>query len=275
VLVVGSSLITKAQNLDTAYAKWELIGESLDGATSVYTTQFDMVYVVESAGNSIKTFSKDGKKLDSLGNQGFGDYQFDQPIDIDATNGLKIYVSDYNNRRIQLYDKRLQYLTSITPRDGSGFLSYAPTQLAVNNMLELFFYNEADNSIVKYNFQGELDMSFSARLEDIGLPPVDLDTFDDQLLIADQQNGVIHTLAGNGQYLKFWGVSGQIKALSVSASHIWVATKGFVHRFDKRGLREKRITIGRDIQPVDVAVGEKNIFLLTQKQLYKTTRNFK
>ncbi|HBX67068.1 MAG TPA: hypothetical protein DEG32_13255, partial [Balneolaceae bacterium] len=67
---------------------------------------------------------------------------------VDATNGLKVFVTDYNNRRVQVFDKRGQYLSSIAGKDTFGNTRrYNPTQVSVNGLGEVFFVDESENYI--------------------------------------------------------------------------------------------------------------------------------
>lgn len=259
-----------AKSRDTLSVHWEKIASDLQNPVSIDISGLETMFVVEQGNNRFLMFDLKGNRMDSTGNQGFGDYQFDSPRDIDSGNGLKIYVSDYNNRRIQIYDRRLQYLTSIKPREGQRFFDfYKPTQLAVTNRSELFFYDEANRTIIKYNFQGELDLTFSSRLEQIGLPPVDLDTIDDRLLVADAEQGVMHELSSNGQYTKFWGRFKNLKGVDVTRKWILVLTAQYVHQFNLRGLNEKIFSLGPVENTIDIAAYNQSIFILTDNNIWK------
>ena len=273
VVILGCSgffLSISAQNQDSVASSWHVIADHLQNASSIDVSGLETIFVVEPDNNRFLTFDLEGNRIDSVGNRGFGDYQFDQPVDIDAGNGLKIYVSDYNNRRIQIYDRRLQFLTSVKPRDNQRFFDfYKPTQVAVTNRSELYFYDQANKSIIKYNFQGELDLSFSARLEQIGLPPIDMDTLDDRLLVADTKQGVVHELSSNGQYLKFWGRFEELKAIDVTRKWIWVLTADRVHQFSLRGLPKKAIALDSITNARDIAAYKNSIYVLTENKMWK------
>jgi len=268
--LIGLLYVHKIVAQDTVAVQWKQLDTGLSGAKSIEITPFSTLYIVEERKNRLLKLDISGTRIDSLGTMGFGDYQFANPVDVDATNGLKIYVSDYNNRRIQIYDRRLQYLTTIKPRDDQNFFNfYKPTQLAVNSMLELHFYDEANRTIIKYNFQGELDFTYSPRLEDIALPPVDLETIDNQLLVADQKQGVVHRLAENGRYINFWGKLGNIKGISARKSRIWVLSDDLLRSFNNRGLDEKKYWLKPVKSAVDITVSDKYLFLITPESLWR------
>ena len=174
-----------------------VIYSGLDNATSIYATS-SFIFVVESGKNRILKLDHEGKLIETLGGLGTGDYQFDTPIDIDATNGLKIYVSDYRNNRIQIFDRRFQYLSTIKGENpfGTG-RRIKPTQLVVNEFGELFFYDEASKSIHKHDENGNHVGSFEVRggfevgkitLRDDNLVLIDLKSLNTQFM---SQNGVL------------------------------------------------------------------------------------
>jgi hypothetical protein len=50
--------------------------------------------------------------LREAGGFGFDKQQFDRPVDVWAGNGLDVFVVDYNNQRLERYDKDLNYISS-------------------------------------------------------------------------------------------------------------------------------------------------------------------
>lgn len=244
----------------------------LHDARSLYVTGIPNLYIAETGRHRILKLALTGERLDSLGNQGMGTYQFDHPVDIDATNGLKIYVSDYNNGRIQVFDRRLQLLSSITPPAGNNdFYTYRPTSLVVNNMRELFFYDDGSERIVKYNSNGAFDSSFPLQPNHISTAIVDLGSFNDQLLVLDARKGVVHFLSDNGQYIKFIGGFKDVKGITTDPSSIWIITSSQIDQLNGQGTRLQSYQLPENIEPADIAVYQNQVFVLTGKNLYKGT----
>lgn len=244
----------------------------LQDAHSLYVTSIPNLYIVETGRHRILKVALNGQRLDSLGNQGMGSYQFDHPVDIDATNGLKIYVSDYNNGRIQVFDRRFQLLSSITPPAGNNdFYTYRPSSLVVNNMRELFFYDEGSERIVKYNSNGEFDSSFPIQPNKISTTIADLGSFNDQLLVPDAREGVVHFLSNNGQYIKFIGGFNDIKieGITTDPASIWILTDSQIFQLNGQGARQHSYKLPEYIEPADLAVYQNQIFVLSGEVLYK------
>ncbi|RNC79669.1 MAG: hypothetical protein ED557_14200 [Balneola sp.] len=170
----------------------EVIYSGLDNPTSIYATQ-DHLFVVESGKHRILKLDHNGKLLETLGGLGSGDYQFDTPIDIDATNGLKIYISDYRNNRVQIFDRRFQYLSTI--RAPQGQRSFRPTQLIVNDFGELFVYDESSKSIHRYDENGNFIDSYKVPS---GLEVGKIGLREDQLALIDWKNNKVQFMSQNG-----------------------------------------------------------------------------
>lgn len=173
----------------------QVIYSGLQNASSIYATT-NHLFVVESGKNRILKLDHNGKLIETLGGLGTGDYQFDTPIDIDATNGLKIYISDYRNGRIQVFDRRFQFLTTITGQTAFGDrLRIKPTQLVVNNFGELFYYDEASKSISKHDENGNFVGSFELPS---GFEVGNIKLYNDQLELIDRKNGKAQLMSQNG-----------------------------------------------------------------------------
>ncbi|MGB9591123.1 MAG: hypothetical protein ACPL1K_01245, partial [Candidatus Kryptoniota bacterium] len=65
------------------------------------------IYIADTGNNLLKRYNLKGEETGEVGGYGWGNFQFDQPYDVCATNGVEIYVADYNNDRIQRFDRTL------------------------------------------------------------------------------------------------------------------------------------------------------------------------
>ncbi|MEX0844027.1 MAG: NHL repeat-containing protein [Balneolaceae bacterium] len=247
-----------AQSLQKIYS-------GLDKATSISVTQ-NSIYIVEQGKNRLLKLDHQGKLLESIGGKGSGDYQFSKPVDVDATNGLKIFVTDYNNRRIQVFDRRGQYLSSISARRGFGNnRKYEPTYISVNNLGEVFFVDESANKIYRFDLDSNLLDEFRM--------PTEIKSVDDlivngqQILILDLKTQTIHELALNGSYQGFYPTEG-VKAFFVNDQDFW---KVFGNRAkgENQSKEIKNIHFEKDIEPVDMRVINGIMYILTNESLFR------
>lgn len=191
IMALSGNILAQAESSDS-----KLIVEGLQEATSIYATQ-NHLYVVESGKNRVLKMDHDGKLLETVGGLGTGNYQFDTPIDVDATNGLKIYISDSRNNRIQIYDRRFQYLSSITGKESFGQgIRIVPTQIVVNTFGELLAYDASSRSVLKFNENG----SFTYRFDlPSGIREVsEMRLNGEDLEITDHKAGVVQLITQNG-----------------------------------------------------------------------------
>lgn len=174
----------------------KVIYSGLENASSIYATQ-DHLFVVESGKHRILKLDHTGKLLETVGGIGTGNYQFDTPIDIDATNGMKIYVSDYRNNRILLYDRRFQHLSTIKGEATFERRTIRPTQLVVNNFGELFYADEASNSILKHDENGNLEGRFPIPT---AFNVDEMRFYQDQIELIDQGRSEVLLMRQNGLF---------------------------------------------------------------------------
>ena len=246
----------------------------LNDARSIYASSAGNLFIAETGNNRVLKVSAEGVRLDSLGRLGAADYQFDQPLDVDATNELKIYVSDYNNRRIQVFDRRFQYLSTVElPRRLQREYNYSPTRLSVNHLGQLFFYDEESRHIYKYDANGRYEQRFDTRGEDRIFAPSALVSTGDVLFIADSRRNLIHRMNANGAYLGFIATASRPEGLSVFDNRIYSIAGQELLAYNSRGqLIDSQPFMGiRGVR--GLAVFRNQLFLLTTDKVYMAIIN--
>jgi len=247
-----------------------------------------LLYVVDTGNNHIQIFDRRGRFLKSVGGFGFGEDQFDHPMDIWARTLINIYVSDFNNRRVQRYNRTMHFISSLTSQE-----SFAPefqfaevSGCAVDSQNDLFVLDGGDTKIIKFNRNSRPERSFGGidsgkgQLEE----PVQLDILQDRFLLASDKSRkaiVLFDLFGNFVRLL---TAPQFRApagLTVDGQgQIFVADpeagKVFVIRRDFGKITSVRFRLTQPLKrPVDLAffstpVGDKNVcrfYLIDANQL--------
>lgn len=242
-------------------AKLNVLYSDLDKPTSIYATQ-QHLFVVESGKHRILKLDHSGELLETLGGLGNGDYQFDTPVDIDATNGLKIYVSDYRNNRIQVFDRRFQFLSSI--RRDQSLRSSRPTQIAVNKFGELFYYDESSKSIISINEQG-------SQLDEFPLPDgiqnvLDVQLMSRNLYILDLEQEMYHELSDNGLQLRSYPLDEAVQFFKDKNGEEWLFESSLV-RNPKNSDNPTYYTEELEIR--DVVKFEDVFFVLAKNSIIK------
>lgn len=230
----------------------------LQNPVSLYTTP-NFVFVVEQGRHRILKLDHEGALIETFGNRGSSNFQFDRPFDIDATNGLKIYISDSRNERIQVFDRRWQLLSSIERyAQGIRQKSIRPSWLGVNSLGELLFYEEKSGMMIKISDNGTL-------IDEIPLPQTvkeisGLKVIGNHIFILDRKEQVIHQLSDAGIYRSFYPAV-EVQAFDFYNNELWTASNGI--------LRSEDTVIPfdefRDIR--DIEIFENNFFILTEDKL--------
>jgi len=257
-----------AQGSDTLRLKPLVKG--LAQATSLYITPSGKLYITEATKNRILILDQNGQRLDSLGNLGSGNYQFDTPVDIDATNGLKVYVADYNNHRIQVFDRREQYLSTIRNDGhfGAGDV-YDPAKLCVNNRGQLYFFDDNSGYIIMYNARGQFDQVFNLLSNEIVNTPSDMIASDDRVYVSDPKGGVIDIISNTGQFLGFIEGTKKVGAIAINDRYLWACMPNYLKIFEKRGALIEKFVILPNIKPIGLSIHQDRIFVLTADRLYR------
>ncbi len=230
----------------------------LQNPVSLYATR-DFVFVVEQGRNRILQLDHTGTLIHTFGNRGSGDFQFDRPFDIDATNGLKIYISDRRNERIQVFDRRWQLLSSVEGySQGIRQQSVRPSWIGVNRLGELLFYDERSGMMIKMDENGTLidEIPLPVSVKEIsGFKVIGNDVF-----ILDRREKVIHLLSDAGIYRSFYPAE-SVMAFDFYNGTLWTALSDTIQRGDALFP----IDVSGEIR--DIEVSERNLFILTEDKL--------
>jgi hypothetical protein len=117
---------------------------------AIAVSQFGDIYLLESKGHEIYHLDNQGKVLARNGGYGWGEGQFDTPLDISLFSGLDLIVADYNNHRIVRFDRKLNYITSYPDPNSRYELSF-PRSVILTGYGEIFILEDEDDEIVRLN----------------------------------------------------------------------------------------------------------------------------
>jgi len=259
-VLIANSAFAQQPSVDTLYS-------GLKKATS-FTVGNDAIYIVEAGAHRVLKLGFDGKLIEKYGNRGSGNYQFDNPLDIATTNGLKLFVSDKGNNRIQVFDKRWQYLSSIKAKEQFQTASeITPTFLGVNKFGEVIFYNDGSGSLGKYNEDG-------AMLDQIPLPGdvkevSGLQVIDGSIFVLDKKSELVHKISENGFYESFYKAE-KGTAFYYLNENLFLSVNDVLYQHGRE--RVEKIKLDDGIKIKDLLVVEDEIYILTEKSLLKLRR---
>lgn len=120
------------------------------------------LYIADTGNNRILKCSPRGELLREAGGFGFDREQFDRPVGVWAGNGLDVFVVDYNNQRLERYDKDLNYIASYYSdelQDESLQFGY-PTAAGFSSNGEIFLADHEFNRVLRIDSFGKPKASF-------------------------------------------------------------------------------------------------------------------
>lgn len=120
----------------------------------IFVTSDLVAYVVDSKANLVRVYDSQGV----LRNE-FGDTELDFPIDIAINEPAgEVYVADYQNRRIAVFDLEGSWLRGINPppNDSAEPIFYRPSGLGIDGDGNLYVVDNALSCVVIMDSQGSL-----------------------------------------------------------------------------------------------------------------------
>jgi hypothetical protein len=120
------------------------------------------IYVLDRTGNTLVKYSPRGDSLRAVSGLGSGSLQFDTPVALSAQRGNDIFVADYNNHRIQRFDRTLDYVTTIQTRDDPDErrrFGY-PRDVTVTRQGDILIVDGENRRIIKFNAFGQVQGTF-------------------------------------------------------------------------------------------------------------------
>jgi hypothetical protein len=85
-------------------------GERLSLVNGVGVLGNGNIVVADGGNDKIRLFSPDGSPVNSVGGRGLGKYRFKEPVGVFVSPDERIFVADWHNHRVVIYDGNLAYL---------------------------------------------------------------------------------------------------------------------------------------------------------------------
>ncbi|MCH6558843.1 NHL repeat-containing protein [candidate division KSB1 bacterium] len=259
-----------------AFPEAPILGLSISRPQAIAIDPEGSVYILDTGNNRIVKFNNKGEYVFTLGGFGWETEQFDRPLDITAKTGLEFFVADFNNERIERYDKKLNYISSFYSEETfSTNLQFGfPSSVDVSAHGELFICDNENNRILKLNTLGEPVVSFGdfnwgdGQLEH----PAKVEVSPGNLIyVSDQSANQIVVFDYFGNFVSKFGkgVLNNPQGMTWSQNKLFVADSGNDRLvvFDKNhrliySWGDEGSKIGAFKNPVDVVVFDGRIYVL-------------
>lgn len=240
--------------------------KGLSDAVAIDISPAGDIFILESGRNRMLKITTDGTRLDSLGNRGSGDYQFDRPTGLDVTNGMKIYVADPSNRRILSFDRRNQFLGAITHGSDRN-LPFDPHKVRVNLRGDVVAWMPSEGTFVRFGKQGRVDIEIGP-VQRFGIGMIsDYLINNRHMFVLDGMAGQLHRFSVDGEYQQLMsGFTGAI-AMAHHGEQLLVLTPGYILVCSANGRIEFMFEIAVR-QYVGIRVWGGEAYLLTSAHLF-------
>jgi len=291
MLLVGAVHLAGAQPADTVITGATVLVR-FDAARALSVDPAGRLYVVDVGRDAVLQLGPDGTRLAILGGPGTEDGQFDEPADVDPTNGLLWVVADAGNSRLQRFSHTFLHLETLpvsrivrfTPgaqgrtvpvgaERGDGAADGRPIAVVVSSTSEIFAIDETQGLVLKWDASRRLERPIGGYNAGEGalVDPVALaadatslyvaDRGRDAVLVYDLFGGYIRTLAA--------GRAADVRALAVVRDQLWIVLPERLLVYQTRGrlLRVLDVRLGEPL--VDVAHHKDLTYLLTPTRLLR------
>jgi len=132
-------------------------------AAVAYDADGERLYVADSKGHHVLVFAPDGRQLQSFGNLGKADGQFNSPTHLAVTRDGNLLVTDALNFRVQAFDRSGRFLWKIgRVGDGSGDFA-APKGIAADREGHVLVVDALFDAVQIFKPDGTLLLGFGER----------------------------------------------------------------------------------------------------------------
>ncbi len=253
----------------------------LNGAKGLSVDLSGDLYIADTGNNRILKISPTGEVINAIGGFGWDAEQFYTPLDICAESGLDVFVADFDNQRLQRYDKDLNYIYSLySDENWEGQFQFAyPKSVAISRHGDLFLLDGENVRIIKFSSFGEPEIAFGDYAQGKGqlLDPVQLTiSSQDLLYVSDQAAKKVLVFDYFGNYVSEIGdgLLDSPQGIFFSDNKLFVADIGkkeiFVFKPDgELLLRWSKISNARGNfrQPEDVVAFGNKIYVLDSDEI--------
>ncbi len=237
-------------------------------------------YITDSGNNRIVKVDSSGRIILTKGKYGWENGKFDLPIDIDASSGLDIFVADFNNRRVQRFDRNLNFL-SVFPSEENNLSFGNVISSVLSSQGDLIFLDSENGVLQKVGSDGEFDETFEFA---IGSSEIQLQepvrvrvNKSKKIVVLDKKSLKLFIFDYFGNFLTDFGDKFLEKPITfrIHNGEILVLDSDLIYSFNFSGGVNYRMKIPQEINGItDFLVFDKTLVLL-QKDKILFWENFK
>ena len=249
------------------------LGE-FESASAFTLTPGGKFFVTDLSRNEIVKVDTLGNLIQSIGGYGWNSSTFDEPIDIFATD-LRVYVTDKNNNRIQVFDKDLNYLFLIkTNQQAIDINNFQyPTSCESSIQGDIYILDSDNTRVMKFNSEGNYLLEFgNYDSGDFMLSsPVKLSlSQDSKIFVLDENKLAVFDQYGMG-LLKL-NSNVEPENISITYNNLIINTSDSLYYLNLQSPNNKFVNLTPDNLDKDENIIEgiffnRNLYLLTENKI--------
>jgi hypothetical protein len=255
---------------------------SFERATRIGAGKQGVLYVLDADQNKVFVYSDITQPPKNIGGFGWSGGSFDRPTGI-TSDGINLYISDYGNHRIQLFDRTLNYVSSFSTHDTSDAAARFgyPLDVVSSELGDLFVLDGENLRVLKFTPQNFYERSFGEVNSGKGKlqKPIRLTATASQIIVCEQTRIVIFDYFGN--FIKSIGdaiVSG-LTGFTLLENGILMVSSDTLWWFSLDGVFQKSVPLnhlitGERIERIqDIARIGNRLFLLSPRRIHVLKMN--
>lgn len=242
-------------------------------ALTVQPSEF--IYVLDRGIHRIIKFNMAGQALEFRGRFGWKPQEFDSPADLVLAQNLDLYVADYNNSRIQHFDREMNFIRTIPLEFSSLESTPYPKSLDQSAGGWLYVLDNEGAQILQLRPDGTLSKVFGS-FTDLGTEleggvKLRVDRADNVWVLAANPSRLYRfdrfgTLRDQFRYENYPDF---ISFTIAGREIILLSSTGMIYRMTSRGQLESVELIGPGLEgsPVELTAGGYQLYLLRETPL--------
>jgi len=171
------------------------------------------LFVADTHYHRVMVFDRDGLFLDSFGQQGSGDGEFELPTDVAIDANGFVYVGEYQgNDRITKWSPDLEFITALGEQPIEGYRLARPAGIDIDDEQTLWIADACNHRIVRMSLDGEVLATFGEFGDEPGQMRYPYDicvTPENAIMVCEYEGNRLQWFSKDGRSLKLWGRGGR------------------------------------------------------------------
>lgn len=255
---------------------------NFQNAVSISTGRGESVFIADAEMNTVFKFSAAGVELARFGGSGFGSYSLNNPVSIDGSNGIEVFISDNLNNRIQKLDYKLNVITAFDftkynqTADNSKRIYYpiGVASLSSGDIAVISSSSENKSFIISSFSDINIFLGSNFGFNRLGKPSKIVRGRQLDVWILDKETNEVVNFVSSGLYVKRLKLMTSEKILSIAYfdDHLYFLTQGSLYRYNLIALKYDKVYgfgIDQQVKINDFAIlNTSDLLVLTSNNVY-------